>query len=849
MCTFVTDNCILLLYYKCKLLIPIALYLFLQLLIYLHMKIKFLLLILLINCSLKLSAQWTDIYPGTIPNPVPIYAIGQVKFFDNNTGYALSRKGLQKTVDGGANWQYLDSSGLANVNYWKMFFADSATVFTYWTNTSGYGLINKSIDGGNTFSTAVFNYGFNSAWFFDADTGFVATNGHLYRTYNGGQTVVNCNIGSINSGQRVDGLFFLNRQTGFVYRNPGQIYKTTDGGISWSLLYNGFGPEIRSMYFTDAFTGYATDFTLPGGILKTTDGGLTWNNTILQGGSLSNVYFTSTDTGYAFGQYLFRTTDAGAHWYGFSHPQYSLGAEFSAIDNNTLFFPAWTDGIVKSTNAAFTCMYNGGISDDTIISCINDNYHLQTNCSHPNPYLYTWSPPTFLSSTIGDNTYFNSNVQSDTITYTVTVTDTIFGCPSITDSVVVITDASNYVYSNVLNPNMTYSIEHCFGDTVLIDLGQGAISYLWDDGDINRIKMITDTLVTYHYGSAYACSKQYQFYYFLPNGNCDTEVYPGDCNNDLICNAADLLPIGLNYGKVGFSRPNATLQWLPQEAAFWQPFNLPQDEKYADTNGDGIIDLNDVAAINLNYGLTHPARQSNQTNATTNISIVLSNDTVAPLQSFYADVVLSGLATDSIYGISFSLGLDYNKIDFNNIQVSTQGSFMGIDSVDMVSFNRPMLAANELNFAVTGIDVKNRSANGMVVRVYLKALGATQIDSVNFTLTSVTGNNAVAQNVLINSVSSILIIDPAFTGISSLDLLLHYIPSLIDAELPMQNKAAIEKIKIYDASGKLIFSSSKKHIKESINTSAFQNGLYNLQIEMLGGSVGSKKFIVMHQLR
>lgn len=51
----------------------------------------------------------------------------------------------------------------------------------------------------------------------------------------------------------------------------GRIFKTVDGGTNWSLLTSGTTNSLSSVYFTDANTGYAVGEN--GTILKTTNGG------------------------------------------------------------------------------------------------------------------------------------------------------------------------------------------------------------------------------------------------------------------------------------------------------------------------------------------------------------------------------------------------------------------------------------------------------------------------------------------------------------------------------------------------------------------------------------------------
>ncbi len=80
-------------------------------------------------------------------------------------------------------------------------------------------------------------------------------------------------------------------------------------------------------------------------------------------------------------------------------------------------------------------------------------------------------------------------------------------------------------------------------------------------------------------------------------------VWPGDTNNDRIVNQADVLPLGVHWNRTGPRRTchaNET-QWIAHTASPW----TPEAATYADANGDGIVNQADVLVIGLNWGKTH----------------------------------------------------------------------------------------------------------------------------------------------------------------------------------------------------------------------------------------------------
>jgi photosystem II stability/assembly factor-like uncharacterized protein len=69
-------------------------------------------------------------------------------------------------------------------------------------------------------------------------------------------------------------IYFTDANTCYVGGSSG-IYKSSDGGNSWTnLYYNSSGILIMGLFFPNLNTGYATGIN--GLILKTTDAGLSW---------------------------------------------------------------------------------------------------------------------------------------------------------------------------------------------------------------------------------------------------------------------------------------------------------------------------------------------------------------------------------------------------------------------------------------------------------------------------------------------------------------------------------------------------------------------------------------------
>ncbi len=79
---------------------------------------------------------------------------------------------------------------------------------------------------------------------------------------------------NIPSAGRYDDVFFVNDSLGWAAGgNSGRIYKTTNGGTSWTMQYN-TGDYLRSIEFVNPLVGFCG--SLESSLFKTTDGGATW---------------------------------------------------------------------------------------------------------------------------------------------------------------------------------------------------------------------------------------------------------------------------------------------------------------------------------------------------------------------------------------------------------------------------------------------------------------------------------------------------------------------------------------------------------------------------------------------
>lgn len=127
------------------------------------------------------------------------------------------------------------------------------------------------------------------------------------------------------NGQRFDDIFFLNNNLGWAANGYyAAIYKTTDGGASWTqqLSESDLGGDyyFRNVEFLNENIGFVG--TLNSTLLKTEDGGNTWNiidNITPNPPAICGLETIGTSTIYGCGAYftpaqIIKSTDSGNTW-------------------------------------------------------------------------------------------------------------------------------------------------------------------------------------------------------------------------------------------------------------------------------------------------------------------------------------------------------------------------------------------------------------------------------------------------------------------------------------------------------------------------------------------------------
>lgn len=214
--------------------------------------------------------------------------ISDMSFVNKNTGFISGTYDMDagaaliaKTSDGGITWQQIPVYINSPTSIIRSIYAKNKdTIYaTYNAINNTYGVC-FSKDGGmswNALGSPKPFVAYTGLFFKNAKVGFVCGGGSVWKTNDGGHTWQQKYY--TNNFLGIGKLFFTSKLIGYAYGGfcddggcSGIIVKTTDGGDSWKPLP--LKELATSLNFISNDVGYA--FTFDNNIYKTTDGGMSW---------------------------------------------------------------------------------------------------------------------------------------------------------------------------------------------------------------------------------------------------------------------------------------------------------------------------------------------------------------------------------------------------------------------------------------------------------------------------------------------------------------------------------------------------------------------------------------------
>ena len=350
---------------------------------------------------------------------------------------------------------------------------------------------------------------------------------------------------------------------------------------------------------------------------------------------------------------------------------------------------------------------------------------------------------------------------------------------------------------------------------------------------------------------------------FTPCNTCggDSVVWPGDADANHIVDNNDLLPIGLAYDSTGPVRVVQGTVWQADVSRNWNDsftvYAPTVNFKYADCNGDGIINAADTVAIMANYSLTHAKTGpllAPWRNGIPAIKAVVSPDTAYTGDTLMVTFVLGDTNTsvNNIYGLAFRYNFDPLVMDstYTPSMEFLPTSWIGTPS-QKISINKILPTTGQIQAAVTRINHTSVSGHGAIATATFK-ITTDNISGKNYSyytnkwsITDVIAIDQYGDPIPLNAGADSSTVGFYPTGIREITTeTLHIQPNPARDKVMVSAGNVIKEISLSNIMGQLVMSGNTANSKSvSIDVSGLDSGVYVVQVKTDKGT-GIAKLII-----
>lgn len=352
------------------------------------------------------GSTWTESIADSLD-----HFIMDMDFFNANVGLAVGEIseviGVYRSTNFGQSWTKISNQDLDRVLY----LTQNNLVAT--KNAAFY----RSTDGGVTWTPEGGAFNPNSQTDIEAITkvsdtsaAAVAFDHSIWMTFDSGDTWQKVKEPTGVWGFELD-IHFVTPQVGYSAGRAGLVFKTTDGGMTWTQINNGGARHIEDIQMQPSGRGLAVGFD--GLVLRTTDYGNKWTAMQMRGegefwhiGNLHTVEFITDNTVVVGGESgrVFRSEDGGVTW----TQQLELGGNADVLD--TFFInenEGWIASILNAPRGSIEYTNNGGKTWTRVVD--GDPYPTRLHMFDANAGLALIRPYSQLRTA---DKFFNVSVES-----------------------------------------------------------------------------------------------------------------------------------------------------------------------------------------------------------------------------------------------------------------------------------------------------------------------------------------------------------------------------------------------------------------------------------------------------
>jgi hypothetical protein len=203
------------------------------------------------------------------------------------------------------------------------------------------------------------------------------------------------------------------------------------------------------------------------------------------------------------------------------------------------------------------------------------------------------------------------------------------------------------------------------------------------------------------------------------------EVYPGETNKDNLVNHLDLFAIGMFYGEKGDSRHNQDTNTIftPKRISNWDKFIGTVNGKYADIDGNSIVDIKDYDKLNINLGKTSGNYSPKLSDTTTLNTLNLGKiqDTVflpTDTSRLNINILFNSSTPINSYGLAYSIRIDNRNKATGQDTFYPKYNILGLqtriwnDQTTTLTFSDKLTKAKNTNVSYVRTNGKNGGMTG-----------------------------------------------------------------------------------------------------------------------------------------